>query len=193
MAKLAVDVVLLPPKHIRAKAIVFNQKFGTKGGQRIILSESGSLPHISLAMGVLDERDLPKVSGILTDLANKFLPLPLAIDRVDFDRGFGFAIQKTGDLQHLHESVMKVMGKFFSYNITEAMFHGSTKISRGSINWVKDYPTKASLQHFFPHITLGYSKQKSSVSFSTKFSAAELALCHLGNHCTCRKVLWSNK
>ncbi len=42
-----------------------------------------------------------------------------------------------------------------------------------------------------PHITLGYGQAKPPFSFPVAFAAARLALCHLGNHCTCRKVLAS--
>ena len=54
----------------------------------------------------------------------------------------------------------------------------------------KNYPEKSSFENFFPHITIGYG-EINNFSFPIIFSVSKLALCHLGNHCTCRKILAS--
>lgn len=43
-------------------------------------------------------------------------------------------------------------------------------------------------EDFLPHITLGKGTLDAKAG-ETSFTASRLALCHLGNHCTCRKVL----
>jgi len=41
-----------------------------------------------------------------------------------------------------------------------------------------------------PHISVGYG-EITGLPSPIEFRATQLALCHLGNHCTCRKVLAS--
>jgi hypothetical protein len=43
-------------------------------------------------------------------------------------------------------------------------------------------------ENCLPHITIGYG-QVDDFTFTAEFTASKLALCHLGIHCTCRKVL----
>ncbi len=64
--------------------------------------------------------------------------------------------------------------------------------------WIKHYPEKSSFENFFPHITIGYGEiddysfgSRKAGSLPMRFTASKLALCHLGNHCTCRKILAS--
>ena len=45
-------------------------------------------------------------------------------------------------------------------------------------------------ENCLPHITIGYG-ELSHFLFPEEFTASKLALCHLGNHCTCRRVLAS--
>ncbi len=64
--------------------------------------------------------------------------------------------------------------------------------SESTLAWIKNYSEKSSFEKFFPHITIGYG-EINDYSFPIKFTASKLALCHLGNHCTCRKILASVK
>ncbi len=83
---------------------------------------------------------------------------------------------------------MAEMKPFFSYEVTDAMFYDDI-VDPSSVEWVRSYPEKASHESFHPHITLGYGRAKPSFSLPVTFGAAGLALCHLGNHCTCRRIL----
>jgi hypothetical protein len=63
--------------------------------------------------------------------------------------------------------------------------------------WIKSYPEKSSFERFSPHITIGYGEindysfPPQGVLRTMKFAVSRLALCHLGNHCTCRRILAS--
>ena len=65
MTKKAVDVVLLPEEKITDMAIELNTQLVEKFGPRIVLNKSDCLLHISLAMGCIDDRDIPEINSIL--------------------------------------------------------------------------------------------------------------------------------
>jgi len=99
-------------------------------------------------------------------------------------------IEKTETLQLLHEEVMKLPARYFSYDVRAEMLLSTTEISESTLDWIKNYPEQSSFEKFFPHITIGYG-EIDNFSFPIKFSVLKLALCHLGNHCTCRQILAS--
>jgi hypothetical protein len=107
-------------------------------------------------------------------------------------------IEKTEALQSLHEEVMRSLVPYLSYDVRADMVFSPPEAGESTVLWIKHYPEKASFENFFPHITIGYGElndysfgSREAVSLPTKFTASKLALCHLGNHCTCRKILAS--
>jgi hypothetical protein len=99
-----------------------------------------------------------------------------------------FEVKKTERLLWLHEEVMRKMTPYFSYDVTAEMVLTPPMPGESTLLWIKNYPEKSAFENFFPHITIGYG-QADDFSFTAEFTASKLALCHLGNHCTCRKVL----
>ena len=61
MAKIAVDVVLLPSETIINRAIEANKQLLKQGIGEIVLNKEHYLPHISLAMGCIDERHITDI------------------------------------------------------------------------------------------------------------------------------------
>jgi hypothetical protein len=101
-----------------------------------------------------------------------------------------FRIEKTEALQSLHEEVMQRLAPYFSYDVKADMVLSSSETGESTLEWIKNYPEKSSFEKFLPHITIGYG-EINDFSFPIKFTISKLALCHLGNHCTCRKILAS--
>jgi len=195
VSKIAVDVVLLPSDEMMDKAIQANAELVEKFGSEIMLNKENCLPHISLAMGCIDESDVTSIQNVL-ELVAKTSPLgDLIVTGIRTsinDRGEKvsvFEIEKTKVLQSLHEKVMRSVTPYFSHDVTSDMIYDQ-EVAQTSLLWIKNYPEKASFANFFPHITIGYGQIKNG-PFPIKFSASRLALCHLGNHCTCRKILVS--
>ena len=185
---IAVDVVLLPPEHVMDKAIEFNRELLKKFENKIVLNKKNCLPHISLAMGAIEERDLESVGKILKKLG-KLLPLELGIYGIETVGGSPcFSIKSSQEIQELHETIMNGLKKYFTYKVERDMFFNPSEVSISSINYVKDYPIKYSFKNFYPHITLGEEKLEKDVSI--KFTASRLAVCQLGSSCTCRKILF---
>ncbi len=75
-------------------------------------------------------------------------------------------------------------------DVTAKMIYPSGDISETTLQWIKNYRQKAAFENFSPHITLGYGEIE-DLEFPKELKASTLALCHLGNHCTCREVLVS--
>jgi hypothetical protein len=184
MAKIAVDVVLLPSQEMSDRAIEANRKLLKQRAGGITLDKESCLPHVSLAMGGMDERDT----------ANNYAPGPLTVMGVHTETDLAgeeismFLIKKTRRLQSLHEAVMRRLSRHFSYDVTADMVLYPPAASPSTLAWINDYPEKSSFENFFPHITIGYGRVD-KFPFPVEFSASQLALCHLGNFCTCRKVL----
>lgn len=195
MGKKAVDVVLLPDESMTDKAIEANLLRLPQPEQKIVLNKHNCLPHISLAMGCIEERDIGTIGEILTQMACADVPKRLRVVGVQCSTSFSgepvsvFEIERTKRLQQLHENVMDKLEPYFSYDVTNDMMAGG-QADESTLGWVTSYGTESSYSNFSPHITIGYGRLDQS-DFPIDFSVAALALCHLGNHCTCAAILSS--
>jgi 2'-5' RNA ligase len=201
MGRIAVDVVLLPDEDMTNRAIELNAKLVEEFGRKIVLHKENCLPHISLAMGCIDVRDIGAIEKVLAAIAER-CPLIksgvgelkiIAIHTSTNSRGETvsvFEVEKTKELQSLHEMVSEKVQPYFSSVVTADMIYGDEEVAQTTLEWIKNYREKSSFARFYPHITIGYGEAQEQ-EFPIKFAALKLALCHLGNHCTCRKVLSS--
>lgn len=196
MTNKAVDIVLLPGEAMMDKAIQANAELVEKFGKKIVLNKENCLPHISLAMGCIDERDVAGIEKILEKIAEENALGKLKVIGIITSTNAGgekvsvLELEKTEKLQSLHEEIMKKLAGYLSSNVTGDMVYDWPEVAESTLLWIKNYREKSSFANFRPHITIGYG-QISGLSFPIKFTAAALALCHLGNHCTCRKILVS--
>jgi 2'-5' RNA ligase len=196
VAKIAVDAVLLPAEMMTDKAIEANRRLLEQWTDNIRLNKQDCLPHISLAMGCIEETDIASIGNTLQRVAKSHSPGPLSVIGIRVETNAAgrkisvFEVSKTERLQSLHETVMRELSPYFSYHVTADMVLSEPAADESTLRWIRDYAEKSSFENFFPHITLGYGQLTGSPS-PIEFCAAQLALCHLGNHCTCRKVLAS--
>jgi 2'-5' RNA ligase len=194
MGQIAADVVLLPDEATMNRAMEINRRLVARNRPEIVLSKKDCLPHISLAMGCIDEADVTAIQERLKLLAREASVGPLRIlDVVASVNSRGettclLDIDRTEELQALHERVMQEMMPFFRHEVSAAMIYDD-KVSGTTLDWIRTYPQKAAYAHFRPHITLGYGQVSAGLSFPIPFGVTRIALCHLGNHCTCRRVL----
>ena len=194
MAKIAVDIVLLPSERVTNQAIEANKGLLKQYADRIILDKENCLPHISLAMGCMDERDITNIEKILKIIAEKYNPGQLSVLGINIgtnslsEKVSAFVVKKTEKLLSLHEEVMRRMEPYLSQDVTAEMVLSPPMAGESTLLWIKNYPEKSAFENFFPHITIGYG-QVDAFSFTAEFTASKLALFHMGNHCTCRKIL----
>jgi 2'-5' RNA ligase len=194
MGQIVVDVVLLPEEAMTSHAIEINRQLVTNGRPEIVLNTEDCLPHISLAMGCIDDVEVTAIQKRLGSLAQRTSVRELCVVGVIASinsRGETTSlldVDRTEELQALHEQVMQEIMPFFRYEVTEDMLYDD-EVTGSTLDWIRTYPQKAAYEHFHPHITIGYGQAPASLSFPIPFRIARLALCHLGNHCTCRKVI----
>ena len=196
MAKIAVDIVLLPTEEVTDKVIDANRHLSNAFSSGIILNKDDCLPHISLAMGCIEEKDIGQIEKILQDVAKEHFPGKLKIVGVYIGTDAAgrkvslYHVEKTKSIQSLHESIMEKMSPYFSYDVTEKMLLAESKVAESTLCWIKNFPAGSSFENFFPHITIGFGETK-ALDLPIEFAPISLALCHLGNHCTCKKILAS--
>ncbi len=196
MAKIAVDIALLLPKEVNDICVEINRKDAEASSD---LSKDDNYPHITLAMGVIDEKDLLEVETKLKEISSNFSSLQLEILDIYFKitpekkKSYGFTIRLTDELKNLHKMIMEKLLPIFSYDVSNSMFFldSDENFNEVSKHWVKNYGKKHSNpDNYHPHISLKCRKAEYS-KFPIKFTSSKLVVCHLGNHCTCRKVLVS--
>jgi 2'-5' RNA ligase len=198
MGKKAVDVVLLPDEAMTEMAIEANAELVKKFGKKISLDKENCLPHISLAMGCINEGDIASVERTLQSIAKECSLGDLRVCSVRSSENSAgekvsvFEVEETEKLQSLHQTVMERLASYLSCDVTSDMVSADNEVEKSTLLWIKNYREQSSFDKFFPHITIGYGEFNNFV-FPIKFTASRLALCHLGNHCTCRKVLASIK
>ena len=185
MTQLAIDVVLLPPEEIMDKAIEINSSLLN---DKIVLDKKKCLPHITLCMGVVDEEKILEITEILKDIAQSCLPLDLTIFAINEEHST-FDIIKTAELQHLHETITNRLGKYCTTKATVEMCYSPPPVEERTLFWINNFREKTSFANFYPHITLA-KERIAGKEVNISFTASTLALCHLGNYCTCRKILF---
>jgi hypothetical protein len=196
MSEIAVDVVLLPDQTMTDLTIAANTQLVAKFGSKIILNKNDCLPHISLMMGCINCEDIVRIGELLQLLA-AIAPKRLKLVGIQKSTNFSgeivsvLRVERSGRLQILHEKICEAVKPYFTYEIGGDMIAGGQP-SPSTLQWMQNYPTKSSHSNFSPHITIGYGNLPDR-SLPAHFAVSHLALCHLGNHCTCVKVLWSTK
>ena len=190
--QMAVDVALLPPVEIMEKVIGL---IDSGPNPAIPLNAVNCLPHISLAMGVLLEKDINKVTEILKQITSNQQPLKLILNRIDTyirNNGeliYGLAVKPNSTLTKLHTEIMAALRPLLNNdNVQASMFLFPEKVDKHSAKHVEDFYDKYSGRDFYPHVTLGFGKVK-KLKESIQFTTNRLALARLGPYNSCRQIL----
>jgi 2'-5' RNA ligase len=177
------------------RAISLNRALQSVPPAPIVLSRTDCLPHVSLAMGCLEENAFPSAARALNVIATTHAPIDLTFT------GLSVRSSRTGGtvtsldlardpaLQALHEAVLRAMAPLLTRDATREMFVDPTSVTESTLDWVNEYRTAASSDRFWPHVTLGMGTLPDGLPLPERGRASRLALCHLGSHCTCRRIL----
>lgn len=183
---LALDVAVLPPPDVTARAIAISASLPAEEFQGLRLDE-GHLPHITLTQMFARANELDEVLARVNDVVRDHGPMTLRMT------GGGHAthsvwleIERTPPLMNLHERLLEALrGLERPDGGTGAFFDPDARLR--DVLWVGGYRLKSSFHHYTPHITLGHATAPPSLE-PFAFEADTVAVCHLGKFCTCRHV-----
>jgi 2'-5' RNA ligase len=149
-------------------------------------------------MGCIDEDKIPEIKNILDEISTESSPFNLQVIDLKAEiipigkKVSSLVIKNQDELQKLHETTMKKLRKYLSYDVEISMLFNPPEIEEVTLYWIKNYANyfyNPSLFH--PHITVGFG-ETTQFQMPTNFTASQIALCQLGNYCTCRKVIVSS-
>jgi 2'-5' RNA ligase len=156
----------------------------------IQLNKENCLPHISLCLGVIEEDKLLEIQNIITEITQNISPLSLTISQIR-DYHSSLELLPNEKLQQLHEEIMTKLEQYLSYNASTDMFFAPPAVAEKSLFRVQIYREKSSFANYYPHITLLAGTKLTNQDIQKSFTASKIAVCQLGNYCTCRKILYT--
>ena len=190
----AVDIAILPPDPIREMAIKLSKKINPPD---FCLNETDILPHITLAIGFVENVDVAKKK--IAEIMQNFEPLQLIVERIE---GRYLIIKKGAEMEKLHRQVTVQTdfikpddGFWASQNDSNRAYFvkPGQEISEQTKEYTNSFKRENSFGNWIPHITIGWDDKadtsKLKARFPQKFTVNEIAICQLGNNNTCRKVL----
>jgi hypothetical protein len=194
MKKIAINVVLLPPDPVMDMALEWNQTLCKAGPANIALGKLQYLPHISMVMGCIREDQLAQASELLQAIAAQHIAPALevpnirAVNTASGNSVITLDINPTRELAALHESIVTIFQPLLTQDADEAAINDIPPISSDAIAWINHFIPDQCFDHFWPHITLGFGDPPPDFR-PVSFQGSRLAICHLGNYCTCRTIL----
>ena len=186
MDLIAIDVALLPPPAVTARAIDISARL--PAGEDGFRLDADHHPHVTLTQQFVRvnelEEALSHVDGVLRDQPK------LTLSVTGGGQGSSsvwMAIELSPAIADLHQRLMDALrGLERADGGPGAFFDHDARVR--DVLWVAGYRLKSSFGSFTPHITLGHGQEPPWIEpFS--FEATTAAVCQLGKFCTCRRVL----
>jgi 2'-5' RNA ligase len=183
----ALDVAVLPPPDVMARAIAYSAAVPGDGSERLRL-DAQHLPHITLTQHFVRYEDLDAAYAEIDEVLERQRPLQITITGGGQSaHTLWMTVERTPALLDLHERLMQALkGLERTTGDAHAFFDGAARV--GDVHWVAAFRQNSSFGAFTPHITLGHGERPPVVQPIT-FQATAIAACHLGRFCACRRVL----
>lgn len=193
MNKKAIDIVLLPPDEVMEEMIRVNRQGQNAADDNILMNTTDRFPHLSLLMGVLSEESSQKAEQALQAIAEKTPPVDIELYSLA-EKYDGLRARRGGALDALHESLLEKIAPLLSTDATrETIYEPDQKrIDDRYITYINAFTRDASRAQFDPHITI-HSRDITGLRLPFRFTARRLAICRLGDRCTCREILFEKK
>lgn len=184
----ALDVVLLLP---RAAAVALGRLNARLRPPPDGFAFDGThLPHVTLVQQFVREADLRAVLPALRRVASE--TPPVSLHGVGLRRGrstTSLGIDGGAALRLLHDRLLEHLEPHAAPPSDGSAFVAEGEPARDAdVDWVTHFRTQAAGARFEPHVTLGVGALAEAAP-RIAFTATELAACHLGRFCTCRRVL----
>ena len=192
MSRYAVDIVILPPEPVMDLAIKWNNQLSIAHKQSIVLNKKDKFPHISLLMGCMSVPSLEKTVAILKEVTRSRAPMSLYISGLQFAGDShpvaALDIALSEELADFQRVLIDALRPHITQDANEGDLFDPPPISASDLAWINRFIPEQCYERFWPHITLGHGRSFEKQDPLT-FRAIRIAVCHLGNHCTCREIL----
>ena len=185
---MAIDVALLVPDTLGRVLIGLNRTLQPPP-DGFHLDET-HLPHLTLAQLFVRARHLAEITQVVGTVLQTQAPLAVATTQVSCQRvSTTLGVTGSDELVALHRRLMDRLEPFRTNDGGAEAFWTDGDVPRAAdVSWVATFREQAAFHRFDPHITIGVGQLDGEVD-RTPFVATEVALCHLGRFCTCRRVL----
>ena len=153
----AVDVAILPPADVSARAIELSASLpADPHGFRL---DAGHLPHVTLIQSFVREDEVDVAFERVDEVLRGMNALMLrATGSGRGGSSVWVAIERTPELDRLHEGLMHAfVGVERPGGTPAAFFGGDARV--GDVLWVTGYRLKSSFGAYTPHITLGHAPE----------------------------------
>jgi len=194
MKRFAVNIVILPPDPVMDLVLKWNAKLRENQPANIALSKSQYLPHISIVMGCIRADQFGQAKSTLQSIAAMHRVLELYIPHIRIVNASSsrqiitFDVNLSQELNSLHEAIVKAFRPLLTQDADESNINDPPPITADTLHWINHYIPQQCFDNFWPHITVGFGD--ATLEFHpVSFPGSRLAICHLGNHCTCTKIL----
>lgn len=193
MEKIEIDIALLLPERMNRICREINKQVSADAQSD--LSKTDNYPHITLAMGVVEETSLPKIIAKVQNVSRNAHTIPITVLGAETKKirtgktSYEFQVQKSSHLLDLHAVMMRSLSPFLCDDATDALFHidEDETLHEVTAYWVENYARHHSNPKTYdPHISLKCANGDYT-GFPLHFSVSQIAVCRLGNYCTCRK------
>lgn len=193
MEKIAIDIALIPPENILDMCIGLHNSCKN---QRFQLWKNDFIPHISLRLMWIYERDLDKVIEIVSqiDFTTMSICLTWIGGRQKEKWYYNFInIDVDNNLIKLHQEITNKTLIYFKEADNSKMLVDweKTWFDESAKRWINNFYTEHSFKKYNPHISLWcYDLDYSHIHFPVSFECSRLCIFQIWNINTCRKLLW---
>jgi hypothetical protein len=192
MSRYAIDVVILPPEPVMDLAIEWNKQLSIAHKQSIVLNKKDMLPHISLLMGCITVPSLEKAAAILDQVTHSQISISLYIPGLQFTTNShpvaALDIALSEELADFQRALIDAYRPLITQDAHEEDLFDGPPVSTSVLEWINRFIPEQCYERLWPHITLGHGRLIGKQEPLT-FTATRIAICHLGDHCTCRQIL----
>lgn len=193
-AHVAIDIALLLPTGLRQTLTALNRTL--RPPPNGFSFDSTHLPHLTVVQQFAQRSDLEAITEIAGEILAQQTPLQLVttdVSRAHVSSTLGIGV--TPELQLLHRRLMEGLEPFGPSddrasveNGPDAFWNDGETPRRADIEWVAQFREQSAFERFDPHVTIGTGALTAQVD-PIPFVVTEVALCHLGRFCTCRRIL----
>ena len=188
---MAIDIALLLPDSLGHSLAALNRTLRPPPDG--FHFDTTHLPHLTLVQQFARRHELEAITRVVDAVVQHQEPLALVTTDVSCAHvSSTVGVGLTDELATLHGRLMECLEPFRDRangdDAQDAFWTDGTGPRPADIEWVARFRERSAFQQFDPHITIGAGPLASHVA-PTPFLATQLALCHLGRFCTCRRVL----